>query len=98
MGIELAESQNTSHGGRRRKHVAPLLLPSQVEAIRLARAAATPFKELERTYRCSRKTLYRATYGQGPYAGYADNSTTRIQALIDDAARWRAYVLIKERE
>ena len=82
-------------GTKKPRHNDPLLLPEQVEEIRLARAVKTPFKVLARTYGCSRRTLYRAAHGHGPYADYAGTSTTRIQALIDDAARWRAHVAIQ---
>lgn len=92
MTARLHHTEKQGHGGKRMRHVPPLLLPEQVERIRLARAVGTPFKELERELRCSRKTLYRAAHGDGPYANYAADSTARIKALVEDAAKWRAHV------
>ena len=83
----------------RRNKVQPLLLmPEQVEAVRLARAAATPYKLLMRQYGCSRETLSRAARAAGPYRGVAPDAAARMQALIDDAARWRAHILTRSPE
>jgi hypothetical protein len=57
-------------GGKRRRHVPPLLTPQQIAGARLLRSLGVPYKQLVPVYHCSRETLSRAVNASRTYRGY----------------------------